>query len=399
MVAAAVSASPLLAQDDDLFSKLDANKDGYVSAEEVQEPQQALFERLLRNADKDGDKKLSRDEFQAGLKPEAGPRPPLAGGPGGRGGREGGPGDAREFFRRLDANSDGKLAKDELPPRMQENFDRLDANRDGSISMEELGRGMMAMGPRPPGGRPGQPGMTLDRPQREALFDRTDANSDGKLTKDEIPEERRGMRGLLERATGDGLTKEQFVRGMLAMQAGQPRPEGQARPDGAPERRPDGAPPRRPDGPPPGLFGALDTDRDGELSNAEIVGAGSALLKLDRNNDGKLSPQEIFGPGGAPPMRPGDGTRPDQQRPDQQRPDQRRPGQRGLGGVNPEELRQRLKDADANGDGKLSREEAPSLLKPRFDQVDVNSDGALDEAEMRQFLRRMTEGGRRPEAK
>src|SRR6476646_4389649 len=80
-VTAVVTAGTLAAQDAaELFSKLDANKDGFVTADEVQESQKALFERLLRNADKDGDKRLSKEEFQAGLKPDDAPKPPLAGG-------------------------------------------------------------------------------------------------------------------------------------------------------------------------------------------------------------------------------------------------------------------------------------------------------------------------------
>src|SRR5437762_14245854 len=92
IVAAAVfSVSPLAAQDAaDLFNKLDANKDGYITPDEVQESQKALYERLLRTSDKDGDKKLSKDEFQAGLKPDETPKPPLAGGPSGPGGPNGG---------------------------------------------------------------------------------------------------------------------------------------------------------------------------------------------------------------------------------------------------------------------------------------------------------------------
>src|SRR5262245_60245440 len=81
--AVVVSAGSLTGQDSaELFSRLDANKDGYVTSEEVQQPQQTLFERLLRNADKDGDKKLSKEEFVAGLKGDESPRPPLAGGAG-----------------------------------------------------------------------------------------------------------------------------------------------------------------------------------------------------------------------------------------------------------------------------------------------------------------------------
>jgi collagen type III alpha len=260
----------------------------------------------------------------------------------------------------------------------------------------------------------------MNRSEFEALFDRTDANSDGKLTKDEIPEERQGMRNILERAGGGSIDKEQFVRGMMAMTAqfggqpqrpeGAPRPEGARpdgnrpdgnRPDGAPFRRPDGAPGGPPGGPGGGLFGALDTDRNGELSTTEIIGAGTALLKLDRNNDGKLTPDEVFA--GGPPFggmrgRPGDGPpgvgQPGNGLPGGP-PGDRRPGQRGgLSGQNPEEFRQRLKEADKNGDGKISKDEAPDVLKERFDRIDANSDGFIDEAEMRQMFQRMAQGAK-----
>jgi Ca2+-binding EF-hand superfamily protein len=372
-------AASLAAQDEgDLFSKLDKNKDGFVTADEVQESQKALFERLVRNADKDGDKKLSKEEFQAGLKPDEAPKQPLAGGqpPGGRPGA--GQFNPQEIFNRFDANKDGKLSKDELPPRLQENFARLDANGDGFLSQEEFAR---AAGPgqRPPGA----PGGAPNRAELEALFDRTDSNSDGKLTKDEIPEERQGMRAVLERSGGDSINKEQFVRGMMAM----------AQQFGGQPPRPDGAPPRRPDAPgaPPGggLFAILDTDRNGELSTIEIAGAGAALLTLDRNGDGKLTPDEVFGPGagGPPPGRPGAGQ------PPAPAPEQRRPGQRGLFGVNPEQFRAVLKEADANKDGKISKEEAPALIKDRFDRIDTNGDGFVDEAEVRQMLERMRDAG------
>jgi Ca2+-binding EF-hand superfamily protein len=299
----------LAAQDGgELFNKLDANKDGYITPDEVQEQQKALYDRLLRTADKDGDKKLSKEEFQAGLKPDDAPKPPLAGG-------QGFPG-------------------------------------------------------RPNPARPGATNAAPDRGQLEALFDRTDSNSDGKLTKDEIPEERQGMRAILERSGGDSITKEQFVREMMtfAQAGGQP-----PRPDGAPPRRPDGPP-----GPPPGggLFGALDTDRNGELSTSEIVAAGTALLKLDRNGDGKLTPDEAFGPGGTPPGRPGSGP------PGPGQPPAGRPG----GGFD-------LEAFDTNKDGKISKEEAPDRLKQRFDQLDTNGDGFLDAAERRQMAERMQKGG------
>jgi Ca2+-binding EF-hand superfamily protein len=194
-------------ESEDLFAKLDMDKDGIVKAEEVAESQKAAFERLLKNGDIDGDGKLSREEYAASTKATETPRQPGRGGGAPGQARPGGPPiDPREMFARMDRNQDGKISKDEAPPRIQENFDRIDANSDGALSPEEFGRVAGAFGQRPPGagGLPA-PGM-----------------------------------------------------------------------------------------PPMGLFSILDTDRDGEISTAEIVGAGTALLKLDRNGDGKLTPDEVF---------------------------------------------------------------------------------------------------------
>ena len=200
---------------DDLFAKLDTDKDGIVKADEVPESQKAAFDRLLKNGDIDGDGKLSREEYAASTKATETPRQPGRGGGAPGQPRPGGPPiDPREMFARMDRNQDGKLSKDEAPPRMQENFDRIDANSDGGLSPEEFSRVAGAFGQRPPPGAGGLP------------------------------------------------------------------PPGM---------------------PPMGLFSILDTDRDGEISTAEIVGAGTALLKLDRNGDGKLTPDEVFaGPPGGP---------------------------------------------------------------------------------------------------
>jgi Ca2+-binding EF-hand superfamily protein len=191
----------------DLFTTLDANKDGVAQADEVAEAQKAAFERLLKDGDIDGDGKLSRDEYTASTKATETPRQP------GRGG--GAPGQARpgsppinprELFARMDRNSDGKLSKDEAPPRMQENFDRVDANSDGSLSPEEFGRVAGAFGQRPPPGAGGAPPPGAPPVGLFALLDtdrdgeistseivaagsvllKLDRNGDGKLTPDEV---------------------------------------------------------------------------------------------------------------------------------------------------------------------------------------------------------------------
>lgn len=68
-------------------------------------------------------------------------------------------------------------------------------------------------------------------------------------------------------------------------------------------------------GPPPHpLQMALDTDRDGTISAAEIKNSAKALKALDRDNDGALSREELrppgMRPGGPPPGGPGEGGPP-----------------------------------------------------------------------------------------
>lgn len=62
---------------------------------------------------------------------------------------------------------------------------------------------------------------------------------------------------------------------------------------------------------PPGgpLMRVLDTDKDGQLSAAEIGNAVEALMTLDGNGDGVLSREELR------PRHPGRSGRPDGQRP------------------------------------------------------------------------------------
>jgi collagen type III alpha len=147
----------------------------------------------------------------------------------------------------------------------------------------------------------------------------------------------------------------------------------------AAQDRPSGAGPM---GLPP-VMAALDENADGELSTSEIEGASAALKSLDKNNDGRLDGEELrprgrgrgegSGPGDAPEGGPG-------------------PGPGGPGG-DPGAFMERLKQADSNGDGKISKDEAPERLKNNFDRLDGNGDGFIDEQEMRTMSDRR--GGRR----
>jgi len=146
-----------------LMTALDADKDGKVSAKEIDNAVAAL-----KKLDEDKDGKLSSKEI--------GWPPSFGGGPGrgmggfpGFGGSQGGgrprrpDPDAEEslqsndrpsinapkrnrFFsvqqlKRLDRNDDGKITKEEIPKRMQEFIlSRADLNKNGTIEAEELAK-------------------------------------------------------------------------------------------------------------------------------------------------------------------------------------------------------------------------------------------------------------------
>lgn len=474
------ASAPLLGDEPSLFERLDKNKDGQLTADEVSEEHKALFERLLRNADKNSDSKLSQEEFTAGQTKKEEPRSTF-----GSGGGSGGPGQGMmrpgEMLSRLDKDKDGKLNKEEVPERMRENFSKMDQNGDGFVEPKELEAAMRAMMQRGGGAGGGAPNPQM----LERMFADRDANKDGKISASEVPEERRENFVRMVKAAGKdpeaGVTKEEmteFFNKMKNRQGNQEageeraqeerrreeqskrdgarRPDGERRPEardgegrdrrpdapreGRPEgdrrpdanRGPDGA--RRPDGEGrpnrpqfPPVFAALDADHDGRVSAEELESAGRHLKALDRNGDGSLTPDELFGMPGRGPQPMGDrrpegdrrpdgdrpaprdgegrGPRPDGQRGDGPRPDsERREGRpegdrRPEGGPGPEEFLRRLKEADADKNGKISREEAPDRLKANFERLDTNGDGQLDEQEVRAILERMSGRGegRRPD--
>ena len=489
----------------DLFGKLDANKDGQLTLEEVPEDARPHFERLIRKGDKDENKSLSQDEFVAAHTPDAPPQP--GGNPGERGPGQGNPG---QFFERLDANKDGKISKSEIPEQAPQQFRDMFHRAFEKAGKDELTREeimpVFAQAAQQRGGNPGEGGRGPGPGGMVQMLKQLDKNGDGKVSQDEFPAEGgERLKGLLERlGGGDGIDIKkaeemaaQFGRGGEGRpqgdrpREGRPegdrpgpegrRPDGEGRPEGGPrpegrdgERRPPEGGPRgegRPDGdrprpegrPPEGgprgreggergpdgrgpmppfgrlpLLDELDANKDGRLSKDEFSKAAEAFGALDQNQDGSLDPRELLGPppfareggremgpegrGGRPEgpdgerrgpegrpdgerMREGDRPAPrgegDRPRPDGEgrgpRPEGDRPAPRGEGApaggrFNPEEM---WKQLDKDGDGGISKEEAPGRMKENFDTIDANKDGKIDREEARANMERRFGGGDR----
>ena len=102
---------------------MDANKNGKLEKEEVPERMQSMFSR----ADKNEDGAIDKEEMTAMARERAG--------------GQGGPG-SREFLaqmmERADADKDGKLSGDEIPPFMRERLEQTDTNKDGALEKAEL---------------------------------------------------------------------------------------------------------------------------------------------------------------------------------------------------------------------------------------------------------------------
>ncbi len=231
----------------------------------------------------------------------------------------------------VDTDHDGTVSAGELSGAARA-LATLDKNHDGQLTEDEIrpqfggGRGGgERRGPEDGGGDLLKTLMALD------------ANSDGQLSKSEVPER---MQGLFTRGdkNSDGVLSAEELK---ALAGSQRRPEGE--------------------GPPmDSIRAALDTDRDGTISAAELSAAPTALAKLDRNGDGMVSGDEVR------PMRGG--------------------GMRGRG--NPEEMyKHLLEENDANADGKLAVTELPERMRQFRGNADSNKDGFISKEEMMSMRR------------
>ncbi len=113
--------------------------------------------------------------------------------------RKGGKGQRGKFMKKMDANADGKIARDEWKGK-PEGFDKLDADKDGFLAQSEIrevvrdkGADMFKQFDANSDGK-----IARDEwAQRTRAFDRLDANADGFLTPDEL-RNHKGRRNKLQ---------------------------------------------------------------------------------------------------------------------------------------------------------------------------------------------------------
>ncbi len=133
------------------------------------------------------------------------------------------------------------------------------------------------------------------------------------------------------------------------------------------------------------IITALDADKDGKISTQEMANAASALATLDKNSDGFLDRDEIM------PARRERGGRGGRGGPGQ---GQGQGGPRGGGGEGGSSgFVDRMMENDADGDGKISSDEAPERMQGFFKRLDGDKDGFLTKEEITEASNRWSGGG------
>jgi Ca2+-binding EF-hand superfamily protein len=240
-----------------LFTRLDANNDGRLTAQEVTADDRRLFERLLRKADANRDQALSRDEFLAGLTNSQPEKPIEEKQPAELPGADA----IRWLLLSMDTDRDGSITEAEVPanfkPAFQTLVAQIDRNEDGQIARQELSQGSRQLsniatriaaqmqvnvtdelaklrasqgaafdrfeGQRGRGPEPAMEMMNTPRETRQQFL-AWDANSDGVVTATEVPAaDRAAFRQLMQTADLDrnGQLTEREV--LAAARRGGPR--------------------------------------------------------------------------------------------------------------------------------------------------------------------------------
>ncbi len=221
---AAIVATGAWASYDDMFTRMDSNHDGRISAQEHDAGAAAMFAR--NDANHDG--MLDADEMQARMGRRAA---------GMHGGMHAGDMHGGDWMAKVDGNHDGVVTADEHAAMAKAMFDRMDADHDGRLAGAELegGHGMhgqamgdhampegMAHDDQAKGGHDmaghamqGQGGMAGMHMRMQAMMD---TDKDGKVS---ASEHAAGARAMFSRVDADHdgyVSKAEFDARMKAMQ-------------------------------------------------------------------------------------------------------------------------------------------------------------------------------------
>jgi Ca2+-binding EF-hand superfamily protein len=153
----------------------------------------------------------------------------------------GGRGFGMHKFEHMDANSDGRVTRDEMLKRATEHFDKADANKDGSVTAEER--------------------EAAFKKHAEERFTQQDKNKDGALSGDELPPRFAKHTEKLDTNKDGKLTKAELQvfaaehKGRFGRHAGAKGPHTRAELVAHVEKR----------------FEKLDQNRDGALSQDELA--------------------------------------------------------------------------------------------------------------------------------
>jgi len=240
-----------------------------------------------------------------------------------------------ERFAKLDANNDGAITPDEAPPRMKQHFAKADADGDGKITQAELAEGW-------------QKKMRKGGPGKQGKMAWFDEDGDGSVSADEFSQ--RAFKWF-ERADADGdntVTADE----MKSMRKGMRGMRGKGGPGG-----------KRGPGPMLKHLEEADANGDGRITKAEVQALkATKFAELDKNSDGVLT--------------------------DDERP--RRGG--GDKGIRPG----RMHRGDADGDGKVTKDEFIGGTDRMFERLDANGDDVITTDEIAAAKQRMGKGMRGP---
>ncbi|MDF1822996.1 MAG: hypothetical protein P1U68_00045 [Verrucomicrobiales bacterium] len=247
------------------------------------------------------------------------------------------------FFKSLDTNSDQAISKEEAGDKW-EHMGKLDKDDDGKVTLQELAAARGGAAGKP-GDKPGKGGPGKGGPGE--MFKRADKNGDGKLSKDEVPEAIWDRLGKLDQDGDNAISHEE---------AKAARPDGPGAPGGGGKGK----------GGPGEMLKKADRNGDGNISKDEVPGqAWDRLGKLDTDNDGVVTKEEI-GAGMAA---------------------MRGKGKDGMAGKGKGKSQQGGQGAmflklDKDKDGKLAESEVPAELWGKLRKADTDADGLVSKEEL-----------------